>query len=74
MVVSNAIAYIAQSVERQPFKLVVEGSSPSVGAFFENIQLKFLKVPNPNPKNFKFSKFLNIKKKWGNNSYKILKF
>ena len=29
----KAIACIAQSVERQPFKLVVVGSSPTVGAF-----------------------------------------
>ena len=27
-------ARLAQSVERQPFKLVVEGSSPSSGDFF----------------------------------------
>ena len=26
-------AHLAQSVERQPFKLVVKGSSPLVGAF-----------------------------------------
>ena len=30
----NAIACIAQSVERQPFKLVVVGSSPTAGVFF----------------------------------------
>ena len=29
----KAIACIAQSVERQPFKLVVVGSSPTVGVF-----------------------------------------
>jgi hypothetical protein len=28
------LAYLAQSVERQPFKLVVGGSSPPVGDFF----------------------------------------
>ena len=31
----KAIACIAQSVERQPFKLVVVGSSPTVGVFVD---------------------------------------
>ena len=31
-----AVARLAQSVERQPFKLVVVGSSPTVGAFFHS--------------------------------------
>ena len=30
----KALACIAQSVERQPFKLVVVGSSPTAGVFF----------------------------------------
>ena len=34
----KAIACIAQSVERQPFKLVVVGSSPTVGVFPKHVR------------------------------------
>ena len=46
----NAIACIAQSVERQPFKLVVVGSSPTVG----NYRVK----KNTSSKYTKYSKYL----------------
>ena len=36
--VSVPSARLAQSVERQPFKLVVVGSSPTVGDFKRNLQ------------------------------------
>ena len=44
---SSAVARLAQSVERQPFKLVVVGSSPTVGACFSDITEHWEPVARP---------------------------
>ena len=45
---SGCLARLAQLVERQPFKLVVVGSSPTVGSLFyiAGLKLKFLLFRN----------------------------
>ena len=37
---------LAQSVERQPFKLVVEGSSPSLGVFYKIYKINIKQLKN----------------------------